>query len=231
MKNSVNSGKTSSGFEKRILSIVPLIQPYVKHRLYTAETSGIIPHNMYKSHGIIDNAIINLYDKYNGKLSEELSLKLELFSVVNENLDELFKKEAFHKTTLSTSKILENELKELDEKFEADIDWDLLMREELDDISYNQNKERKSSFFYEDSEQNIVNALAMDDFRGKLSDKNILRLNKIYNWLPLETSNILDLLVFGKLTYEEISKVKNISVHEVKSIIKKISKNFRKNLN
>jgi len=56
-------------------------------------------------------------------------------------------------------------------------------------------------------------------------------LNKIYNWLPFETSNIIDLYVFGKMSYAEIATIKNVDVSEIKDIMAKVQKSFRKNLN
>lgn len=231
MKDSSEIGKQDSDFGKEILAIVPQVYPYVKHRLYVAETSGIVPRNMYKSNEIIDNSIIKLYEDFEGEIKESLELKLKLFLLVNENLEELFKKEEFHKDTFSISQILSMELQQLEEKFEMDLDEDKLMSDELDDISYHQNDDKKPSFLYDDAEKNIIKALDIDDSRGDLSEDKRIALNKIYNWLPLETSNILDLLVFGKLTYEEIAEIKNIDTLEIKNIIRAVSKNFRKNLN
>lgn len=218
-------------FDKKVLQIVLHIRPYVKHRLYTAESTGIVPRNMYKTDGIIDEAVISLFENYRDKAFSDQEVKLELFKIISNQLDELFASESFHQSTLSTSKILSHELEKLEENFEMDLDNDLLMPDELDDISYKQKNRMHSQVLYLDAEQNIVKALDIKDERGDLSEEKRLVLNKIYNWLPLETSNILDLFVFGKLTYEEIATVKGISTDEVKTTIRTVGKNFRKNLN
>ena len=231
MKNLTKKDQQHEDFGKKILAIVPCIYPYVKHRLYTAEVSGIIPHNMYKSNEMVDDAIVKLYEDIEGRTMNDKSLKLKLFSLVSQRLDELFKKEAFHKDTVSTSQILKRELHELESNFEMDLDDDLLMPDELDDISYHQNDNKKPAFLYNDAEQNIIQVLDLRDTRIDLSEDKRIILNKIYNWLPFETSNILDLFVFGKLTYEEIAIVKDVSTQEVKKSIQLVSKNLRKNLN
>jgi len=51
-------------FNKKLLKIIPELKPYVRHRLFIACSLDIIPENMYQSTGIIDDAIIKLYDKY-----------------------------------------------------------------------------------------------------------------------------------------------------------------------
>ena len=218
-------------FEKRVLAEVSKLQPYVKHRLYNGEINGIIPVNMFKSNEIIDDAILKLYGYVNQEGEKDFDMKLKLFSFVNESLDKLFKKEEFHKYTLSTSKILSAELKKMEENFESDLDKDLLMSDELDDISYRQDDFVKPSFLYDDAEKNIINTLEINDPRKDLSEEKRKALNKVYNWLPNETSNILDLFVFGKLSYEEIAKIKNVQTLEVKDTIRAVSKNLRKNLN
>lgn len=231
MNDSTKINKQHEEFGKKILTVVPHVQGYVKHRLYTAETSGIIPRNMYKTNGIIDDAIVKLYEGYKDKIDNLNDLKLKLFALVSEHLDELYKKEEFHKNTVSTSKMLERELALLIENYTMDLDTDLLLPEELDDISYHQNDREGPSVLYADAEKNIISVLDIYDSRKELNEETRVALNKIYNWLPFETSNILDLLVFGKLNYDEIAEIKDIDRAEVKNIISAVSKNFRKNLN
>ena len=217
-------------FGKKILAVSHYLHPYVKHRLYTAETLGVIPKNMYKSNGIIDDSIVKLYDDFEGTIEDVEDLKVELFAEASIVLDDIFKKESFHTKTLSVSAILNEELELMEEKFEIDIDWDVLLYEELDDISYHQTDIEKPKLLYEDAEQNIIRTLEIHE-TDTLSDKNRSILNKIYHWLPFETSNIIDLYVFGQLSFDEIAKVKKISPSEVEKIIDTVKKSFRKNIN
>lgn len=221
----------NNNFGKKVLKTVPYLQPYVKHRLYTAETLGVIPKNMYKSNGVIDDAIVQLYEEYKGDFNKGSSLKLELFTLVSNRLDEIFKKEEFHKKTLSISEILNNELEQLDEKFETDLDWDLLMVDELDDISYHQEDMKTPILLYNNAEENIIKSLEIYNEKDGLNQKNRMILNKIYSWLPFETSNLIDLYVFGNLNFNEIAQIKKVDVRDVESVIVKVQKSFRKNLN
>ncbi len=70
MKEDLKTSKQHNEFGRNILTIIAQIHPYVKHRLYTAEISGIIPHNMYTSTEIIDDTIVELYEKYEGKTND-----------------------------------------------------------------------------------------------------------------------------------------------------------------
>jgi len=231
MKENSTLSKQHNEFGRKILSCIAQVHPYVKHRLYTAEIRGIIPHNMYNSTGIIDDAIVDLYDKYEGKLDDNHEIKLKIFSIVSKRLSDLFKTEAFHKDTMSTSQILDDELKLLEENMEMDVNDDLSMKEDLDDISYNQNQANMPEFLYSDAEKNIINTLEIHDTRLDISDYKRKTFNKVYNWLPLKTSNILDLFVFGKLSYNEIAQIKDVNPMEIKTTLQVVGKTFRKNLN
>ena len=53
---------TLKEFNKKVVSATQHLQAYVKHRLYIAESTKIIPKNMYKSHDIIDEGIEKFYE-------------------------------------------------------------------------------------------------------------------------------------------------------------------------
>jgi len=230
MKN-YQFNKVHDEFGKKVLAAIPHVFPYVKHRLYVTETKGIVPRNMYKTNGIIDDAIIDLYKNYEGKLDNATDIKLKLFMLSDKRMDLLLKKEDFHKNTLSTSQILKNELKLMEEKFDVDAGNDLIMHEELDDISYHQDDFKNPLFLYaNDEEKSIIRTLEIPIENSELTEKKRIAFNKIYHWLPTETSNILDLFIFGKLTYNEIALIKGIDVYEIKSNIQEVSMVFRKNV-
>lgn len=225
------SNEKQSDFGRKVISTLRQVRPYVKHRLYTAETIGIVPRNMYSTSGIIDDAVVKLYESKEGNFKNQKELKLELFKLVSNQVDKLFKKEEFHKYTLSTSQVLEKELELMEEDFTIDIDNDLLMKEDLDDISYRQRQENQHELLYDESEKSIMKTFDLHDERDVFNEDKRKALNKVYSWLPYETSNIVDLLVFGKLKYKEIAKIKDLSTIEVKKSIQAVSNNFRKNLN
>jgi len=105
------------------------------------------------------------------------------------------------------------------------------MKEDLDDISYKQKQENHHELLYDESEKSILKTFDLHDEREDFNEDKRRALNKVYSWLPYETSNIVDLLVFGKLKYKEIARIKQLSVEEVKKSIQAASNNFRKNLN
>ena len=131
----INSKTTKTEFDKKVLAAIQHLHPYVKHRLYIGESTGILPKNMYFSNGIIDEGIVKIYENGFDIDADAMEIKLTLFKIVDKDLDELFKKEAFHQNTVSTHTILEEELGKLNQDYIIDADLDAVLLTELDDIS------------------------------------------------------------------------------------------------
>lgn len=222
----LNNKATQTTFNKKVVASSHQLHPYVKHRLYIAESTGVIPKKMYSSSGIIDESIAKFYENgYNIDIDAN-ALKLKLFKYADAELDALFKKEAFHKNTISTNAILEEELNTLEEHYTIDDGFDYVMTEDLDDISYQQNGHQKQLFLYDDDSNSVLNALDAD---ASATNSN-KTLGNLYSWLPLNVSNIVDLFVFGKLSFEDISKVKGIETKRIVLIFDEIKKNFNNHI-
>ena len=222
----INDKETKSEFDKKVLSAIQHLHPYVKHRLYIAESTRILPRNMYFSNGIIDDGIVKLYKKGFDIDASAMEIKLKLFEIIDKDLDDLFKNEAFHKITVSTSSLLEQELEKLKEDYTVDADLDLVLNTELNDISYMQDNS-EHVFVYDDSDSSVLHAFEIEDL-ASLKSKNLI--GGLYRWLPITAADIVDLYAFGKLNFEEIAKVKHLSVENVEKIFTAVKKSFRKHL-
>lgn len=215
-----------TAFDKKVLSAIPHLHPYVKHRIYIAETTGILPKNMFSSNGIIDESVIVLYDKGFNVDAEPMAVKLELFKIVDNYMNVLFKNEAYHKNTISTDTILKEELSKLSEDYTIDGDFDFILNTELNDISYHQDQ-NDGLQLYSDKETSILKAFEIEDLSTKQSP-NVF--GKLYNWLPFNVSNIVDLYIFGKLDFESIAKIKKIEQKRVEAIFDKVKRTFRRHI-
>jgi len=224
----INDKATKTTFDKRVVNATQHLHSYIKHRLYIAQSTGVIPKNMYRSSGIIDDAIVKYYEKGYDIDSDVSTIKLNLFKIVDSDLNNLFKKEAFHKNTISTNSILEEELDELKENYTMNADWDFVLNENLNDISYKQDRKHKHLFLYDDNDSSIFNAFEVEE-GSRNNSKEVI--GSLYSWMPLNVSNIIDLLVFGKLSFEEISKVKSIEVKRVEYIFEEVKKKFKEHIN
>lgn len=222
----LTSKSARTAFDKKVLSALPHLHPYVKHRIYIAETTGILPKNMFSSNGIIDESIIILYDKGFNVDAEPMAVKLELFRIVDSYMNVLFKNEAYHKDTISTDDILKKELSKLNEDYTVDADFDFILNTELNDISYHQDQMEPLQL-YANKESSILKAFEIDDLSAKKSPKVF---GQLYNWLPFNVSNIVDLYIIGKLDFESIAKIKKIEQKRVEAIFEKVKRTFRRHI-
>jgi len=222
----ISSKSDQTLFDKNVLSAIQHLHPYVKHRLYIAVSTRILPKNMFTSTDIIDDGIIELYSSDISKSAEVMEIKLKLFKIIDNQIDDLFKKEAFHKKTISTDTILKSELNKLNEDYTVDADLDFILNTELNDISYQQDN-ADQLLLYSDYNTNIIQSFEVEDISNKHTPE---LLSKFYTLLPLNISNILDLFTFGKLSYEDIAKIKNIEIKHVEYILTTVITNYRKNL-
>lgn len=223
----LNDKSTKKAFDKRVISATQHMHAYVKNRLYIAESTGVIPKNMFSSNGIIDEGIAQLYEHGFDIDSTTEVIKLRLFKTVSSYLDSIFRNEAFHKNTVSTNDILEEELDELEETFTMNADWDIVFNKDLNDISYKQDHKHKHLFLFSDHNNSVLNAL---DIENVVPKKSRQLLGSLYSWLPLNVSNIIDLMVFGQLSFEEISFVQSIEVKRVEHIYEEVKKQFKDHL-
>ncbi len=229
-QNYINS-KDSDSFDKKTLSIVHLLYPYVKQRLKVGEALGIFPRNMYKTNGIIDDVILSIYEANDIKSIDKNDLRLSMFETANHKLSSLFDKEEWHKDSISTVDILKEELKQLEERFTVDDGYDLIMNEELDDISYHQNDHEQKISPYDDAQENILTFLDFQDTSLFENHKKRTTLRKMYYLLPVQASNVFDLYILGKLNMQEIASMMKIDIVEVKKIMETVKEMFKKQLN
>jgi len=231
MKNKgSNSIKRPKSLDKKVLSIISILHPYVKQRLKVAESLGIIPKNMYKSNEIIDDIVLEIYENKTDKKIDINQLKLMMFSILNKELFKLFKNEEWHKNSISTKILLDEELALLEEKFTIDSGFDLIMNEELEDISYHQHDGEPHLLQSDAVQFDIADFLDLKDksfFKDKGKQNLVL---KMYGELPLQSSNIVDLHVLGKLKLDEICKILVLHITEVEKVITFVKDNFRKYL-
>jgi hypothetical protein len=223
----LNQKETQAAFDKKVVAVSQQLHPYIKNRLYIAESMGIIPKNMYDSMGVIDESIAKFYENGFDIDMTPNALKLKLFKYADDELNVLFKKEAFHKNTVSTHEILEEELDALEEKYTIDDGFDFVMNEELNDISYQQYHKHKHLFLYDEADNTFLSAFEIEDLS---KNKSRSLLGSLYSWLPLNVSSIIDLMVFGKLSFEDIAKVKSMEVKRVEFIYEEVKNKFKDHL-
>jgi len=228
--NDSNNTSSRQNQDKKTLAIIHLLHPYVKQRIRVGENLGILPRNMYKSNEIIDEVVLEIYEQGLQKSKEKEELRLIMFEKVNSRINALLESEQWHQDSISTKIILEEELKQLEENFTMDADNDYVMNEDLDDISYHQNDKQQTSLPYDDAEEGIRTLLGIDTIKKESYRTDRKSLRRLYYKLPLTSSNIVDLYVLGKLSFQQIAVILKLDILEVKEIIGFVKENFKKQM-
>jgi len=228
--NDSNTNRSRQNPDKKTLTLIHLLHPYVKQRIRVGENLGILPRNMFQSNEIIDEVVLEIYEQGLQKSKEKEALRIIMFDKINSRINALLESEKWHQNSISTKIILEEELKLLEENFTIDADNDYVMNEDLDDISYHQNDKQQTALPYDEAEEGIRTLLGMDTIKKEDNWTDRKSLRRLYYKLPLNSSNIVDLYVLGKLSYQEIALILKLDILEVKEIIGFVKENFKKQM-
>ena len=225
-----NGGKREKSLENKTLAIGHRLYPYVKNRLHVLENHGILPINMYKPSEIIDDVILDIYEAQVREDIDQHALQILMFGKSYHKIVDLAEREKWHKQNISTKLILEEELKQMEEKFTVDGGFDFILNEELDDISYHQNDEGHSLLDSEDVQHNILSLFELKDSNLMKASEVKQTFEMLYKLLPIQTSNVVDLYVLGKLNLKDISTILETDIVEVKRIVHFVKENFKKQI-
>ncbi|MEL4307013.1 hypothetical protein [Joostella sp. CR20] len=222
--NELEGKSNLNEFDKSILSYMENLHPYVKHRLHVAENKGILPKNLYNSTGIIDDAILKIYEENLQKTDTDI--KILLFKTVDEILKSTLAKELENSSTENSDDFLKGELQSLEIEFFVDADKETILYKDLDDISYNKNQQSNFDEVFTDESANtaVINHF---NLHNEIYHSDSETVGRFYNLLPECVSSIVDLSVFGKLSAKEIAKVYAIDEAKVANVIANAKESFK----
>ncbi|GAA4946229.1 hypothetical protein GCM10023314_19410 [Algibacter agarivorans] len=198
-------------FNTKLLKILPEVKKYINGRLNAAIKKGHFSKNKYKADEFIDQLFIEIYDHIE-EVEKEKDFYLWLFKKTNDLLEDTIVEEEFDdfffKNIDTYSK---SEWDQMAEKYSTDGDGDLMMLEELDDISYSQNDYTLNHVFIEDDEKELTQQLDK-----ALNDEAINRhINMVLHNLPLPMRTVFELFTKQHLNLQEIAQLKNTTYHDV----------------
>ncbi|PHR10913.1 MAG: RNA polymerase subunit sigma-70 [Aequorivita sp.] len=212
-------GKQAS-FNELVLKIMPRIRQYINERLNSAIKKGNFSIGKYKADDFIDQLFIEIYDNIE-EVEQEKYFYLWLFKKTNELLEETIVDEEYDDFFLKNIDAYSKpEWDEMQEKYSTDGGGDLLMIEELDDMSYNHNDYNLNEVFIEDNEKDLVEKIDED-----ISEEAIQNhINLVLHNLPLASRNVFELYTNQHLELEEIAQIQNTPVTEVEQLLKTAKK-------
>ena len=212
-------------FYDRLQTMVPQLRNYVTYSLLAAENLSLIDRSYYDPDGVIDQVYLDVF-KENKDRAVSLELKHVLYRKSLERIEKFIRDEEYTPNDPSTTGFLKAELDRLEKKFTMDADGDWMFQEELDDISYKQDRKRSENIYLDDA---LVEQLVM---RFELEDKFIGAENKrylglIYNSIPSISRSIVELYAYGGLEVLDIKEILNVDEASVKRVLKIVKEKFR----
>ncbi|WP_178985552.1 sigma-70 family RNA polymerase sigma factor [Winogradskyella helgolandensis] len=199
-------------FNKLLLTDLYEVKRYIIKRLSTALTKGNLPQNKYKADDFLDQLFIEVYDHID-EVENEKKFYPWLFKKANDLLDDKIEEEDFDDIFLKNiDTYSQPEWDEMEEKFSTDGGGDLLLIEELDDMSYNHNDYILNHVFIEDEEKDWIEKIDKD-----LSAKDIEnQIALVLHHLPLEMRTVFQLSTVQHLELGDIAQIQNITFETVK---------------
>lgn len=214
------------GFYNRISSFAPDLKKFMTRSLKAAEAQSLIDRGFYNAEGMLDEIYMDIFKDFTNYI-EKGRLQTVLFAKAIQKINEKKILEQETPEYLSTEKLLEEELKALEEKFTAQADGDLILIKELDDISYKQKTVRPSNVILDETlEEQLIKKLNMSDaLLPSLERKTIF--GALYSNIPQRSKSVLELYAFGNRSVSEISEILEVPEKIIELIVVSLKERFR----
>ena len=216
-----------SRFFKEIEDFLPELKRYVRYRLHSIEQSGIIPRGYFKPEDIVDEVISEIFDRLDAKWTEQ-KLRTELFRLTKIKIDELENKESNKPEMEDINKLLEQEMRELEEKLTVDAEGELVLEEDLDDIEYKQEENKEEYLFFDRATEERILEMLDKDKAEELTMAERVTFGRLLKIMPARSKTIVELYVFGGLSTDEISDITSIKSDNVNQAINSFVQKLRK---
>ncbi len=204
-----------SSFNMTLLKILPEVKRYVSKNLQTALNKGSIPKNKYNTDGFINELFIKAYDHFD-EVANKKELHPWLFKKADELLEDVLTEEEFDDFFFKNiDNYSKPEWDAMEQKFSTDGDGDLVMLEELEDISYDKHDYVLKDIFIEDDREAMVEKLdkKLDE------EKKRHHINMVLLQLPDPMRRVFELFNEHHFELDEIAQIRNTTVAEVETFL------------
>lgn len=207
-------------FNKMLLDILPELRNYINQRLNAAIHKGHFSKGKYKADDFIDQLFIEVYDNLE-EINDEDAFTIWLFKKTNELLEEAIEEEEYDDLFLrNIDEYSKPEWDEMQEKYSVEADGDLVMKEDLDDISYHHTEYLLNHVFVEDNEKELIEKLD-----STLSKEDINRhIAMVLHNLPQPMQTAFELFTKQSFTLSEIAEIMKRDIKEVEKLLNEARK-------
>ncbi|HHH54247.1 MAG TPA: hypothetical protein ENK91_11355 [Bacteroidetes bacterium] len=194
------------------------IKQYLHKKLKISENSGIIARGFYTPEELLDKIYLDSIEQImQGDYSH--NLKILLFRNTISTINEKLKEEKLFVNKINTDKILNKEINSLKENVTADGDGDLVLEDELSDISYHLHDYDNKIFLFDNQTQEKIN-------KDLLDPNNTISSKTKYKNLPSFLKTIFELSIFGNLDASEIASTLDVDIYSVQKAMKYLKIKF-----
>jgi RNA polymerase sigma factor (sigma-70 family) len=217
--------KNKYEFKKILEDFLPELKKLVHHKLRQWEVKGEIPKDRYSADEIVDDVYVKIFDEFHDSFTDERTLKVKMLAVARGQLNAI--KEKHSQRVISYEKLVAEEMKELEENYTVDSEGELILMEDLDDISYDTHDREDIILLENENFDELTGSFDLPE-TGELSDEEKRKIGKIYSDLPELTRSVVDHYVFVKLSTVQIAEIHNISEDDVNWMLNRIKERFEK---
>ena len=173
---------------------------------------------------ILDEIYIALFERFSERPAETDKQTAWSYKIANETLKKLverYTEDAAHKVDLEA--LAEQEMKSLEEMYTRDADGNLVMYEELDDISY---KTYGAEIFPTDQLSEYFSVSDAEDTSSPFYE----HVSEVLETCDAIEKHVFELYWLDELTEEEISEANGVKIKKVKEIIENITEKIMTHL-
>ena len=202
-------------FNELLLKVLPDVKRYITRGLRIALSKGVISHNKYKPEDLFDQLIIDIYDNLD-EVGDPGEFHAWLFKKADKLLDDMEVEEEFATYFYDDIDAYSRaEREQMKEEFSTDGDGDLVMLDELDDISYKNHEYLLKNIFLDDSHEDLMALLERKE--GEKDPKGLVEI-AIFN-LPPTMRSVFELATEQLFTPEDIALIKGFSVERIREML------------
>lgn len=222
LKKHKSAGRREA-FNEKLLLLLPEVKRYITRGLRLALAKGVISHNKYKPEDFFDQLFLDVYDRL-GEVPGKDAFYPWLFARAEGLLEEMEVKEIFDAFLFEDlDQYSRAERSEMDESFSTDGDGDLVMLDELDDISYKDRQTLLHNIFLDDAHEDLM-ALTEAGARQKRVEN---QLDNVLFELPANLRSLFELAYEQGFSPEDIARIKNMEPRKVHEQLKKARTQLR----
>lgn len=214
-----------ANFRDQLRRMVPKVQQYLARRLSMAYLTGALSKGIISPTEIVNRVYLELFIQFEGAVSIAEDWEVMVYQVTDQVLDKEIAERDFERRHFIGLQHFEQwELSDFEEKFTIDADGELVMVEDLEDISIHQKVYDAEAVFIKEDE-NIEKAFLEQDKKTLhlLIKRELLSLTE-------KERSIFDLYWLGGLDIDRIAKIKMLEKDSIEKMLKKVTLKVKESL-